>query len=450
MHLHSIGLAAPEQRYSQSECLRAFEAAPQHARLKPRSQRLLAKLLGGDNGIATRHLALEELSEAFDLRPDVLHARFATHAPALATRAAQRALERAQLEPGEIDALVISTCTGYLCPGLTSYVSEGLGLRRDVLALDLVGQGCGAAVPNWRSCEALVAAGRARHALSICVEVCSAAFYLDDDGGVLVSAALFGDGAGAAVFGAQPAREAGLALRWRAAGTTLCAAQRELLRFEQQGGMLRNVLSPLVPRRAAEHARLVLEELLASAGATRAELGAYVLHAGGSAVLAALRSELALPTSALRHSASVLSEYGNLSSASVYFILERALAEAPARQLVRLELRSGLQLPWRALRPRLNQRAVQRRARSRPPPNWHRTARSRPPPSWHRTARSRRLRVHGTARPRHARNHRTARPRGPRAHRAARSRGASSSPSCSTSWARSTRALSVRAPTCAA
>jgi len=330
MHLHSIGLAAPEQRYSQAECLRAFESAEQHARLKPRSQRLLAKLLSGDNGIASRHLALDELGEAFDLRPDVLHARFARHAPALATSAAARALERSGLEPRAIDALVISTCTGYLCPGLTSYVSERLGLRRDALALDLVGQGCGAALPNWRTCEALLAAGRARHALSICVEVCSAAFYLDDDAGVLVSAALFGDGAGAAVFGAQPAREDGPALRWRGAGTTLCAAQRDLLRFEQREGMLRNVLSPLVPRRAAEHARLVCEGVLASSATAREDVGAWVLHAGGSAVLAALRAELGLPESAVRHSASVLAEYGNLSSASVYFILERALAEARA------------------------------------------------------------------------------------------------------------------------
>ena len=56
--------------------------------------------------------------------------------------------------------MIISTCTGYLCPGLTSYVSEGLGLNTDALLLDLVGQGCGAALPNLRTAEALVAAGR--------------------------------------------------------------------------------------------------------------------------------------------------------------------------------------------------------------------------------------------------------------------------------------------------
>jgi predicted naringenin-chalcone synthase len=59
-------------------------------------------------------------------------------------------LNHAGCPPEEIDAVIISTCTGYLCPGLTSYVSEKLGLRQNIFALDLVGQGCGAALPNLR------------------------------------------------------------------------------------------------------------------------------------------------------------------------------------------------------------------------------------------------------------------------------------------------------------
>src|SRR5690606_25177202 len=108
---------------------------------------------------------------------------FATAAPALCTEAALKALADAQVGVEEIDAVIISTCTGYLCPGLTSYVSERLGLRVNALALDLVGQGCGAAIPNLRASEALLASGRAKHVLSICVEVCSAALYVDDDPG---------------------------------------------------------------------------------------------------------------------------------------------------------------------------------------------------------------------------------------------------------------------------
>src|SRR5207248_1738973 len=139
------------------------------------------------------------------------------------------------------------TCTGYLCPGLTSYVSERLGLRMDVFALDLVGQGCGAALPNLRTADALLAAGRANRVLSVCVEVCSAAFFLDDDPGVLISACLFGDGAGAAVLSNEPNREQ-RRVEWKFGSSNLVPGKRDTLRFGHQNGMLRNILLPQVPK----------------------------------------------------------------------------------------------------------------------------------------------------------------------------------------------------------
>src|SRR5205814_7446640 len=120
-------------------------------------------------------------------------------------------------KPADIDAIVASTCTGYLCPGLTSYVGERLGLRKDVMTFDLVGQGCGAALPNLRVADALLAANRAQKVLSVCVEVCSAASYLDNDIGVLISACLFGDGAGAAVL--SNTSNGGRRVKWKNSGS---------------------------------------------------------------------------------------------------------------------------------------------------------------------------------------------------------------------------------------
>ena len=204
MFIIGLGTFVPPQRYTQREAWKALQNWPGFPQLRPRSQAILKKVLTGDNGIETRHLALETLAEVFDLTPDVLQARFTKHAPALAAEAARRALKNADCPPEEIDAVLISTCTGYLCPGLTSYVSELLGLRPNVFALDLVGQGCGAALPNLRAGEAILTPGRAKKVLSICVEVCSAAFFIEDDAGVLISVCLFGDGAGAAVLANKP------------------------------------------------------------------------------------------------------------------------------------------------------------------------------------------------------------------------------------------------------
>ena len=325
MFILGIGTATPPHRYSQKECWTTLKASARFQAFTPRSQAILRKVLTGDNGIVTRHLALDHLNQAFEITPDVLHARFLEHAPRLAAQAAERALAAAKIGPAEIDALLISTCTGYLCPGLTSYTSERLGLRPDVLALDLVGQGCGAAMPNLQTARSLVAAGHCKHVLSICVEVCSAAFYLDDDAGVLISACLFGDGAGAAVLSGSA--NGGRRVQWKSGGSLLKPDDRDRLRFEQKNGLLRNILTPEVPALAAAHVGAVLDETLVRNELARSQISGWILHPGGRDVLLALRERMSLSGDEVRWSAGVLREHGNMSSPSVWFVLQAALAD---------------------------------------------------------------------------------------------------------------------------
>ncbi len=326
MFIIGIGTAAPPHRYTQTECWIALQESSRFRELNRRSQAVLRKVLTGDSGIATRHFALEKLEQAFDLTPDALHARFIGSAPTLAAQAAERALADSNTKPGEIDAILISTCTGYLCPGLTSYVGERLGLRPDVLTLDLVGQGCGAALPNLRVADALLAAGRCQRVLSICVEVCSAAFYLDDDVGVLISACLFGDGAGAAVL--APSANGGRRVEWKSGSSLLKPGDRDLLRFEQKSGMLRNILAPQVPSLAAQHVGKVFDDALARAQVEKSKVAGWVFHPGGRDVLMAVRERLNLSGHDVRWSEAVLREYGNVSSPSVFFVLQAALSDS--------------------------------------------------------------------------------------------------------------------------
>lgn len=328
MFIVGIGTANPAYRYTQADCLEALTKSNRFGKLKPGSQLLLKRILQSAHGIETRNLALADLSHAFDLFPDALHRRFRETAPALAAEAAQNALQEAGLHACDIDAVVISTCTGYLCPGLTSYVMEQMGLRQDVLALDLVGQGCGAAIPNLRTAEALLAADRAQHVLSICVEVCSAALYLDDDPGVLVSACLFGDGAGAAVLSKIP-RGTHPNVEWIGSETFTNPQDRDLLRFEQKDGMLRNILSPQVPALAAQYAQRVLSKMLERKGLAQSDISGWIWHGGGKNVLDALQEQLALSDSDVQSSRAILNAHGNMSSAFVYFVLKAALANKP-------------------------------------------------------------------------------------------------------------------------
>lgn len=327
MFLAGLATALPPHRYTQQQCWEAVASSTQYAALEPRACALFKKLMRKNGAVATRHLSLENLSEAIALNPDALAARFEKNAPLLAICSAQRALEQARLDACEVDAVLVSTCTGYLCPGLSSYVSGGLGLRPDVQALDFVGQGCGAALPNWRSAAQLLASGQVRTVLSICVEISSAAFYLDNDPGVLVSASLFGDGAAAAVLTAIPSPHT-RRVRWSAGGSLLRPEALSQLRMETRNGMLRNILTRQVPALAADAAGEVLRQVLERGSLNASAIGAWIFHPGGREVLSALQKRLCLSETDLALSAGVLREYGNMSSPSVLFVLERALQNA--------------------------------------------------------------------------------------------------------------------------
>jgi len=326
MFITGLGTATPATRYTQAQCWDALQSSKLFGELAPRSRAILKKVLANQNGIATRNLALDPLTQAFDITPDALQARFTEHAPALATQAAQKALTDAGKTAAEIDAVIVATCTGYLCPGLSSYVSERLAMRANAATVDLVGQGCGAALPNLRTAHAFVESGQCKNVLSICVEVCSAAFYLDDDPGVLISACLFGDGAAAAVLSETPQQNR-RAVQWKSCGSMLVPQDRDFLRFEHRSGMLRNILSPSVPEIAGRHVRTVFDQVTKKAELEKSAIKTWVLHAGGREVLNALQQSLSLGPEDVSASAAILREYGNLSSTFVLFVLQSALAQ---------------------------------------------------------------------------------------------------------------------------
>ncbi|MDB5885698.1 MAG: Chalcone and stilbene synthase domain protein [Polaromonas sp.] len=329
MYFLGLGTATPPCRYTKAECLEAFQNSSWFERLDTRAHLVARTVLQRDNGIDARWLSVDSLADVFCIDPDTLAQRFLRHAPALASQAAARALHSAGCAAQDIDAVVVSTCTGYLCPGLSGHVAERLGLRPDVQAFDLVGQGCAAALPNMQLGAALLKSGSCAKVLSVCVEVSSAAMYLDNDPGVLISACLFGDGAGAALLSLDPG-ESGRQVEWKDSASLMEPSRRDALKFEQRSGMLRNILTREVPALAADYAQQVLGTVLQRAGLGRHDISAWIMHAGGRDVLAALAHRLELSPHDLRHSAAMLREYGNLSSAFVYFVLQAALRdEAP-------------------------------------------------------------------------------------------------------------------------
>jgi predicted naringenin-chalcone synthase len=320
MYLLSLSNCVPPHRFRQKEVWESLVQSTWATELRPGAMELLNKVLNGNSGIDTRHFCLPDLDELFTLDAESLNQRFEVTAPVLGSQSLTKALDRAGLLPKDLDALFVCTCTGYLCPGLASHISHRVGLRTDAFLLDNVGQGCGAAIPTLRAAQNFTKAHPQARVACIAVEVCSAAFYLDNDPGVLISAALFADGASASIW-------SGVANKSAEGRTFFCdhfqtlhlPEKRELLRFVNSGGKLRNVLDRSVPALAAE----TVAQLHSEIRNPKSEI--ILIHPGGKKVLEAVEEKL--PSSGYAYSREVLKENGNMSSPSVLFALERALED---------------------------------------------------------------------------------------------------------------------------
>jgi len=328
MYLLALQTADPDRFFTQAECLEVFRRSKVRDRLKPRSAELLEKVLEAENGIDRRGFCYADLDTIFEQDPEELNHFFEQEGPTLAHAALTKALHEASLRPEELDALVVCTCTGYLCPGLSSFIAEKAGLRDDCEFVDLVGMGCGAAIPSLRVVAQQIQAAPERKIAMIAVEICSAAFYLDDDPGVIISACLFGDGAAATIWtGRKPELPA-----WQAGGfdSLHLPEKRPFLRFENARGFLRNRLSVRVPKEARNAVGLIWDRAV---GRGLDPETVILPHTGGRDVLDALEERF--PGRTFPQSREILRRHGNMSSPSVLYVLKEYLQEEalPAQRL---------------------------------------------------------------------------------------------------------------------
>ncbi len=197
----SVGTAVPplviEQGVARELLLKHYGE-----RLSPRSKKVLKKAFSHPS-VLRRHVAfrdLQELEAIFGEDPDASIERFTHWAVELSALAVSSAAQQAGIQLRDVAGLVVNTCTGYLCPGISTYLIEKLHLNPQISAYDLVGSGCGGALPNLQMAEAILANMNGGAVVSVSVEICSATYQMADDLSLIVSNALFGDGAGAAVL----------------------------------------------------------------------------------------------------------------------------------------------------------------------------------------------------------------------------------------------------------
>ena len=316
MYIHALATAVPTHKFSQNQCWEVALKSEAVSRLNRRSRLMLGELLRNGHGIKTRHFATSSIENIFELSSDQLNSNFRNEAPNLAVSALEKALIKANITAQDLDALVVCTCTGYICPGVSSYVAEKMGIKPNAYLQDLVGLGCGAAIPTMRAVKNILATEPDSIVACIAVEICSAAFFIDDDPGVIVSACLFGDGAAALVCSNKPKSGALYCYEF---DTVHKPELRDKLRFEHKNGKLRNMLDKSVPGVVSK----AVSELWSRK--STAPVDQVISHGGGKDVIEALID--VIQPHQLEPSITVLEKYGNMSGPSVLFALEEALLE---------------------------------------------------------------------------------------------------------------------------
>jgi predicted naringenin-chalcone synthase len=316
------------------------EVVREHARawLNGAGSRRESGLTAFDTGLVEQRSSAIPLEEVFssDRRFGASNDRYAEVAVELSTAVASAALEQAGLAPEDVDFFVTSSCTGFMIPSVDAHVAERLRMKPTLRRLPITEHGCaGGAVALGCARDHLAAnasegkGGERRFALVVAVELPSLTFQVSDRSAAnVVSAALFGDGAAAVVLSSDPNPGRPRIVR---TGSRRFEKSLDWMGFHLQDSGLRVVLSREIPRQVEAHGRTVIESFLRESGLEIGDVRHFLFHPGGRKILEAFERTVALPKDALAASRKVLRDHGNLSSATVLYILDEHLRRGVAR-----------------------------------------------------------------------------------------------------------------------
>jgi predicted naringenin-chalcone synthase len=326
-----IGTALPSTRLRQEQVAEMLASQPGMDR---RAQRLVSAAFAAAD-IQTRYTVLPEmgggegglhvLEQGLLLSPSTARRNdeFRRSAPPLFAAASRHALLAAQTPAAAVTHVVTVSCTGLMAPGPDYALVRDLGLPSSVQRDHVGFVGCAAAIPALRLAARITVAEPDAVVLVAAAELCSLHVRSSADPEQIVAASLFADGAGAAVVSADASRVAGRHLELDGFATRLSDLGERDMRWTVGDEGFEMTLTPAVPRIIGGEAAAVVDEVFGGSDA----VDAWAVHPGGRAILDRIESALALDPTALEPSRRVLREHGNMSSATVLFVLAAMLAD---------------------------------------------------------------------------------------------------------------------------
>jgi alkylresorcinol/alkylpyrone synthase len=317
-----------DQKIVRGEASRFFGTDRETARLLP---------VFDNSNIDTRYscVPLDWYSEPHDWIER--NALYLENAVDLLERAAIAALDQAGLAPEDIDMIVVASTSGIATPSLEARLMERLPFRRDTQRMPIVGLGCAGGVLGLSRAVTLARAMPHGRILFLVVELCSLWFRRDDRSkSNIVVTALFGDGAAAAIVSCQ-----GDGPTFGPSGEHTWPATLDVMGWDAETDGLKAVLSRDIPALVRNRFGAVVDSFLERNHLSRADLGAFACHPGGYKVILALEEVFGLETGALVESREILREFGNMSSATVMFVLRRMLDRQIRKQTMMVALGPG-------------------------------------------------------------------------------------------------------------
>ena len=277
------------------------------------------------SGIERRHLYLDKTSFRPIETTDELSARYRKGSIEIGCEAIQRALDQAGCPAQEIDFIATTTCTGRLCPSLDAYFVREFRMKADVQRVHVGDMGCASAMIALQQAYNHLMAFPDHLALIVSVEICSSTYFLDDSLETAVANAIFADGAAAALLASS---EMGIEVVGHM--SLVRPEHLELMGFTYPNGRPRILLSKEIRGIASSMIRTLAEAMLARYHLKRQEIRFWVLHSAGRGVLERTQRAMALSDGDLAFSREVLRQFGNMSSATVLFVLNEVVNSGQA------------------------------------------------------------------------------------------------------------------------
>ncbi|MBN9612696.1 MAG: type III polyketide synthase, partial [Actinobacteria bacterium] len=332
--LVSIGTAVPSAQLDQAKT-RDFFAS------QPGVDRLTARLIGAafdQSAIDTRYSVIGQIGQEVApftegverLRSPSTGERnllYRREAPLLYAAAARQALERSGFTAADVTYVVTASCTGFFAPGPDYLLVKDLGIPPTAERYHIGFMGCAAAFPSLRAATRICEAQPGAVVLVACAELCSLHIRASSDPEQIVASAVFGDGAGAAIVTSAEPRRPGPVLRMGRFTTAITSEGEHDMDWTIGDHGFEMKLTAQVPRIIGREIGGVVEGMLGAGADPLTEVAGWAVHPGGRSVLDRVEGGIGLPEEALTYSRAVLREYGNMSSATILFILQRILAD---------------------------------------------------------------------------------------------------------------------------